>query len=1659
MRTLLFYILSLFCISGLQAQMHNGNFGNEWINYNQSYYKMKITEDGLYRINAAVLQNAGINVANLIPNNLQIFCMGQEVPIYVYAPSGTVNYIEFYGKKHRGEMDVNLYYNAAHHFNPEYSAITDTAAYFLTWNNAGISRQFTDRTTNISGFNNPESYYMHRSVTPVTTGWRRGKDYQISTELLTKSSFDFGEGWGSPRSANQTVNVSTTNIYSSGPAATGHVRCYSAGAVQHNLDIRISGNSLYSTTMSTDNVGTHSFSIPLNLLSSTTGIQVVGMAGASDQNSVSYADIVYPRTFDFGGVASYPFKIAASTSVKYLQISNFNATGASAQTIYLYDLTNNERLQCFWDGSVVRADLQPSATERELVLVNLGASAGYKTIGRLDAVTFTNYSPLDGNYIIVYHASLATNSQGGNPIIDYAAYRASTGFNPVIVDVQQVFDQFGYGLNMHPVSMRNFATYLKQNWTDPQYLFIIGKGRVYYTVRNFNTYDNLIPTFGYPPSDNCLLSPLGSDVPAIPVGRLAATTGDQVSLYLQKIRDVEAHRTAAQTPIDRSWMKKIIHLGGGADASQQNIIRNNLNAMKSIAEGVQFGGDVTSFFKTSTNPIQAAQSVYLDSLIDNGVSMITFFGHSSANSFDFNLDRPENYDNYQKYPLIMSLGCYGGTIFEDGMRISEEFIFEPDAGAGVFLASVGASALSALNIFAAEYYRFHTGADYGKGAAKMVQSAINYLESNGIYSTTIQMVCQYMTYHGDPAFNFNTTKRPDYYIDNSLVSHTPSVVTTQMNDFDLVLNIYNLGKAIDTVFWVEINRELPSGEYVFVSKQRVSAPNYHTQFNITIPVGGLPALGLNYFDIKIDSDEEVAEEPNPAAEQNNTALRYPIFILSDAILPVYPPEFAIVPTQPITLKASTGNTLAAMMTYKMEIDTSEYFNSPILQQTSIAQAGGMIEWTPSLTYIDSTVYYWRVGLDTFWTNSSFIYIDDEYPGWNQSHYFQYKKDVLKNIELEEPARKFDFISSLQEILLYNGFTPSPTDPEYLAVYLNGNKIERCRCPFDRGVYVQVIDSSNLDIWELPGNTSRYGAINCDPGGRDAMVFLFETDLVPSRTHLENFLRDSIPDGFFVLVYTLNNAFVSDWDNSNPNLIPYLQSQGSTLITALEAAQGGLPWGFFYQKNTPSFIYKNEALAAAQGDAIQLSCLMDGNWDSGDVQWTRVGPAQNWYSFHWRTSRLDAFPTDVVSVDIYGVESNGNRILVMPNVNTPDTNITAINATLYPYLDLVWNNKDDQHKTAAQLDYWRILADPAPEAALRPEIYYSLQSDTLQQGAPLSFEIMMQNISAVDMDSMLVKYQVLGSPNLTYYKRLGPLPAGDTMRSTILEIPTLNLNGPQQLLVEINPDNDQREMYHFNNIALTSFYVNGDIVNPLLDVTFDGVRIMNGDIVSGKPQIVISLTDENQWLGLDELEDFKIILRHPSIQNGETELTATNPLHRNPPLFLPADASNLVVENKAQIILDLDLQWDGTYTLFVSATDKSGNNSGELDYSIDFEVINTPMISNVLNYPNPFTTQTQFVFTLTGREVPEYMKIQIMTVTGKIVREIGKDELGPIHIGINRTEFAWDGTDQFGDRLANGVYLYRVISKLNKSDKDDMKLYNTPASYMFRNGFGKMYLMR
>ena len=73
--------------------------------------------------------------------------------------------------------------------------------------------------------------------------------------------------------------------------------------------------------------------------------------------------------------------------------------------------------------------------------------------------------------------------------------------------------------------------------------------------------------------------------------------------------------------------------------------------------------------------------------------------------------------------------------------------------------------------------------------------------------------------------------------------------------------------------------------------------------------------------------------------------------------------------------------------------------------------------------------------------------------------------------------------------------------------------------------------------------------------------------------------------------------------------------------------------------------------------------------------------------------------------------------------------------------------------------------------------------------------------------------------------------------------------------------------------------------------------------------------------------------------------------------------------------------------------------------------------NVFNFPNPFVSETQFSFEIS---LTAEISVNIYTLGGRRIRRIGPQSVNAGYNFIN-----WDGRDEYGDILANGVYLYRV----------------------------------
>ena len=112
---------------------------------------------------------------------------------------------------------------------------------------------------------------------------------------------------------------------------------------------------------------------------------------------------------------------------------------------------------------------------------------------------------------------------------------------------------------------------------------------------------------------------------------------------------------------------------------------------------------------------------------------------------------------------------------------------------------------------------------------------------------------------------------------------------------------------------------------------------------------------------------------------------------------------------------------------------------------------------------------------------------------------------------------------------------------------------------------------------------------------------------------------------------------------------------------------------------------------------------------------------------------------------------------------------------------------------------------------------------------------------------------------------------------------------------------------------------------------------------------------------------------------------------------------------------------GPHKLRIKAWDVLNNSS---EYELEFIVTahNELVLDHVLNYPNPFVDKTSFWFEHNRQGVDLQAKVEIMTVSGKIIKTLSQTINTP---GNRSSDIEWDGRDEYGDKIGRGVYLYRL----------------------------------
>jgi hypothetical protein len=1657
----------------LHAQMWDGQdtlYGNEWIRYDQPYFKLKIFKDGIYRIPYSVLKTAGLG--DITGNRFQLFWEGKEQALTVSSGERAMqenDYLEFYGQRNQGQFDRHLYENPAQdQLNPFYSLYSDTSVYFLTIAPIGkLTRRYTTIEKNEN--DNPA---------PITWCWRTSEvvfqqtftDARYDGEnLITFSSYDTGEGFGSGYARSRQIDLSLEGLLPT-QAASLAIRLFSNSAYYHQLSLRTRPSKNQSgfsdqidllDSLDRYTLKTYQLSLPPSALTASMQVLIDGKIDANDQYSVAYVQCRYPAELRMGQKDALVFELDAAAQPSFLEFTDLPSNGHFC----LYSLTRQTVVFPTFENKIARFFIPAISQNTRFVLLNQDKAP--ETVTALEPVFFTDYRSTQADFILISHPKLLSDQEGRKQLEAYATYRNSTaggGFSTLLLSVQDLYNQFGYGHAEHPQGLRNFVFWWKKKQTKPPFIFLIGHGVDYVKMRKDQGKLrplHLIPPFGVPGSDRLLFSLNGKTAPILPFGRQAVTEPAQIRAYLDKVMAHEKHLREDRQLDQAAWHKRVLHIVGG-NPSDQESFKNHINNLSNTITNNGFGAQLTTVVKENTDAVQRSTAEAVIQSVNQGVAIKTFFGHGAVTNTDFGLDDPQIFDNKERYPVFFSLGCLTGYLYDQQNSLSERFVLAPERGAIAYVASAGYAYPFALETYMQTFYKLlGDKEECTRSMGELLQKTCQLLESQAQKSFGLRSLLEQISYHGDPAIRLRLFALPDFTFDAASVQLTPATPNVFTDSITIAGRIVNLGFNYQDTIEVEVKRVLPNAT-ARLYRKKIKLNGFATAIQFKLPTLGDTAAGINKLYLSIDPNNKIKEAPEPFAKENNQLRSttgipgYTFIVQSNAFALLSPADESIITKrqQPLQLiiGASDPRTEGKFV---FEVDSLRSFDSAAKLTTKVIMIGGRASWIPPLNYWhEGKVYYWRARVDSISDPNvlpiaSFKYSGPS-PGWNQSHYQQFQTNQFQQLEWPSFVEGLRFQTRLNNIIGESIAMGSANSVPTRYLY-NNNRI--FRVPFwwgwGKAICIAVFDPLTGQPWLNPPG-GKFGAYNLE--GSPLTAFVFKMDRPQEREKIVRFLENEIPAGHYVLLLTHHDEgqsfFAEQWAADSlvysKNLFQVLEQNGAHLIRQLEK-RGTLPYIFAYINKGKVL---GEGLANSNAETRTLWFDLPETLTQGSMKPQRIGPARRWQALHWQYQSDDA--SDQVKWQLNALSTDGQkRLSVWQGAAQGDSlDISAIDATQFPFMEWTAQFQDSVLRTPTQLQNWQALYEGIGDAAIRLGQPWGWRQDTVQQGQALEFRAPVYNAGNGQLDSITVQFTLFDQFNRSTVirRKIGAIAQGDSLMLQ-QSWDTRQLEGACRLIIELNPERQTPELYAWNNIGTLNAWVKTDKSAPLVDVTFDGTRILNNDLVSSRPLITIQISDENRFLPLQDTSLITLKI------TGPKGLVLTPKFDQIEAAFFPASNN----KNQARVEWKPQIELDGEYTLQIRARDASGNLSGNGVYAIHFRVQREQTLSQLLPYPNPCTSHCRFWYTLTGDSPLEQFQLQILTISGKAVRHVNSTEFGPLKVGVHLSDFVWDGTDDFGDRLANGVYLYRVSAY--DAQGLALKLAATAADGFFQNGLGKIVLLK
>jgi hypothetical protein len=203
----------------------------------------------------------------------------------------------------------------------------------------------------------------------------------------------------------------------------------------------------------------------------------------------------------------------------------------------------------------------------------------------------------------------------------------------------------------------------------------------------------------------------------------------------------------------------------------------------------------------------------------------------------------------------------------------------------------------------------------------------------------------------------------------------------------------------------------------------------------------------------------------------------------------------------------------------------------------------------------------------------------------------------------------------------------------------------------------------------------------------------------------------------------------------------------------------------------------------------------------------------------------------------------------------------------------------------------------------------------------------------------------------------------------------------------------------------------DNTGPEISAFLNDERFVNGSITNEAPLLLLKLQDSSGINTSSGGIDHNIVA---TLDNNNDQYFVLNNFYE----------TEVDSYQKGMVRFQLPALSPGPHTLKIKAWDVVNNSS---ETTLNFIVANNEklQLAHVLNYPNPFTTKTNFWFEHNQPGLDLHCRVEIFTLSGKQIKTLHQTINTP---GTRSIELSWDGRDEWGEKVGRGIYIYRLAVK-------------------------------